>query len=505
MRCIGYIRVSTDEQALRGGSLTNQRDRILQYAHLNGFIVDKIFSEDYSAKTFDRPEWKKLFKYCQYHKKEIQAILVVRWDRFSRNASESYQVIDRLKRMSIEVIAAEQPLDLSVPESKLMLSYYLTSPEVENDRRSINVKQGMIQKLKRGEWMAGKLPRGFWKDRNTGEISITKDGELIRRGFELVLKGSGISEVAAEISILGFTQSPKIWSKTLRNVFYAGKITHSLIDYEVIEGKHTGLISYEDFNKVQEVLKANVKGPRNGDDLRLPLKHFLLCDDCKRPLTAYQVKKKQTKTGYREKKSKPTYYKCNTPGCKVNVSTNFLHSSFQEMLYGIVVNEEIIGILTQRLTYTFNRLSSESKNELKAIRQHLTEVNTRLNNADHKFIDGSIDTGTYQRVKNELLEKKVLLESESGKRERTLSNPRKFIEFSLKLLSKLPEIWQKSHLREKIALQRLLFPEGLTYNKTEGVYRTPSINRLFLHFALECGKNRKGQQKLLTLFTFGSP
>jgi len=40
-------------------------------------------------------------------------------------------------------IAIEQPLDLSVPESKTILAIYLSMPEVENDRRAcVDESQG---------------------------------------------------------------------------------------------------------------------------------------------------------------------------------------------------------------------------------------------------------------------------------------------------------------------------------------------------------------------------
>ena len=32
--------------------------------------------------------------------------------------------------------AIEQPLDLTIPENKIMLAFYIAAPEVENDRRS---------------------------------------------------------------------------------------------------------------------------------------------------------------------------------------------------------------------------------------------------------------------------------------------------------------------------------------------------------------------------------
>jgi site-specific DNA recombinase len=52
-----YIRVSTDEQKRKGYSLPEQEDRLLKYCEYNNIKVKGIYREDYSAKTFKRPEW----------------------------------------------------------------------------------------------------------------------------------------------------------------------------------------------------------------------------------------------------------------------------------------------------------------------------------------------------------------------------------------------------------------------------------------------------------------
>lgn len=56
-----YVRVSTDEQKRKGYSLPEQEDRLLKYCKYNNIEVKGIYREDFSAKNFNRPEWKKLF------------------------------------------------------------------------------------------------------------------------------------------------------------------------------------------------------------------------------------------------------------------------------------------------------------------------------------------------------------------------------------------------------------------------------------------------------------
>ncbi len=84
------------------------------------------------------------------HRNSADLILFLKWDRFSRNVAESYVMISKLAKMGIEPQAIEQPLDMSIPESKIMLAIYLAAPEVENDRRSLNTIAGMRKAMKEG-------------------------------------------------------------------------------------------------------------------------------------------------------------------------------------------------------------------------------------------------------------------------------------------------------------------------------------------------------------------
>jgi len=55
-----YVRVSTDEQKRKGHSLEEQEGRLIRHCEMFGIHVKGIYREDYSAKDFNRPEWKKL-------------------------------------------------------------------------------------------------------------------------------------------------------------------------------------------------------------------------------------------------------------------------------------------------------------------------------------------------------------------------------------------------------------------------------------------------------------
>jgi site-specific DNA recombinase len=141
---ITYGRVSTDEQADSGFSLNHQEEMLRKYCEIKEYNILNHYTEDYSAKNFDRPEWKVLMNYVKKNKNSIDMILFTKWDRFSRNIEGALTVIRELSAMGIVVNSIEQPLDLSIPDNKVMLSMYLILPEVENDKISQRKKRRML-------------------------------------------------------------------------------------------------------------------------------------------------------------------------------------------------------------------------------------------------------------------------------------------------------------------------------------------------------------------------
>jgi site-specific DNA recombinase len=125
-----YIRVSTDEQADKGYSQRDQEERLRKYCELQKITIRKVIWEDHSAKTFNRPEWMRLLADLKKRRGQVDFILFIKWDRFSRNAGDAYQMINTLRKLEVEPQAIEQPLDLSVPENKMMLAFYLAAPDV---------------------------------------------------------------------------------------------------------------------------------------------------------------------------------------------------------------------------------------------------------------------------------------------------------------------------------------------------------------------------------------
>src|SRR6201996_9180855 len=192
-----YVRVSTDEQAEKGYSQRDQEDVLRRYCEINGIEIRRVVYEDHSAKTFNRPEWKKMLAEYRSRKGLVNFVLFRKWDRFSRNAGDAYAMIATLNKMNIEPQAIEQPLDLSIPENRMMLAFYLAAPEVENMRRALNVAQGMRRARKEGRHIST-APFGYAnKSYETGRKYIAPQepqAGIIRWAFTELANGTCSTE-----------------------------------------------------------------------------------------------------------------------------------------------------------------------------------------------------------------------------------------------------------------------------------------------------------------------
>ncbi|MCZ4223276.1 recombinase family protein [Pedobacter rhodius] len=291
-----YVKVSTDEQMRQGYSLIEQEERLLQHCKINNIEISGIFREDYSAKDFNRPEWKKLVRIIKKDKSRPQKqILFIKWDRFSRNIQYAYQMMGFLKNLNIEAMAIDQPIDFNIPESIVMPAVYLSIPEAENSRRGKNTSDGLRRARKLGRWPS-KAPIGYQNVTSPDgkKIIVPKQPEAnhIKWSFEQMVTGYySISKLNKIACLNGFDCKRNNFWQLMHNPIYCGFVTLSATkdeEKQLIEGIHEPLISKELFYKVQELIASRRRLRGNFKDIKLiyPLRGFLTCPFCSRKLSA---------------------------------------------------------------------------------------------------------------------------------------------------------------------------------------------------------------------------
>ncbi|MCH7411264.1 recombinase family protein [Belliella sp. DSM 111904] len=396
-----YIRVSTDEQADKGYSLRHQEEILRKYSQLNGIEISKVVQEDHSAKTFSRPEWKKLLLELRKRRKNPDLILFTKWDRFSRNAGDAYQMINTLEKLGVEPQAVEQPLDLSVPENKMMLAFYLAAPEVENDRRALNTLYGMRRARKEGRWM-GVAPRGYInRTDEAGRKSIVPkepDASILKWAFEeLALGQYSTDQIRKMANKKGLKCSKSFFYTVVRNPVYCGKIEvpkYKDEEYQLVPGQHEPIVSETLFYKVQEVLDGRTVKPRAkiDTDEMLPLRNFLVCPKCGKQLTGSASTSQQKKHYF--------YYHC-VSACGFRTRANVANGLFENELKRFRLHNAAKELYRKVIKDVYTKFTAGGRTAKQEILSEIKRHNERLGSAREKFLDNLLDAEDYRLIKEE--------------------------------------------------------------------------------------------------------
>ena len=382
----------------------------------NKITVGQVIYEDHSAKTFNRPAWTNLLNNLKKKSSKTNLILFTKWDRFSRNAGDAYQMISTLTKLGVEPQVVEQPLDLSIPENKMMLAIYLAAPEVENDRRALNTFYGMRRARKEGRLM-GKAPFGYInRSKEDGRKYVAfkePEASAMRWAFNEVAKGIlAADQVRQKMN----TQTPVKLSRSafhvaIRNPIYCGKIFIAKFQDEeahLVQGQHEPLISEDLFYKVQLVLDGNKREERPNtkilSDVNLPLRGFLVCSECGRNLTG-SASKGRTSRYY--------YYHC-VSSCGFRQKAEVANEIFEKGMRQFALNGSA-QIVKRLLLDNYKKFVNNPFDEKKQIAQEIDKLNARLSVARNKLLSEIIDDEEYLEIKDECKTRIESLEEQLSK------------------------------------------------------------------------------------------
>ncbi len=159
MKAIGYVRVSTEDQAREGISLDNQENKIRAYADLNGFeLVDVIKDEGLSGKTMDRLGMNRIN--AMIDAVEIEAVIVYKLDRLSRKTIDILNTLDAWEKNNIAFHSITDRIDTKTAAGKFLLTILSALAQMERDLISERTVDALAHKKRTGEW-CGRVPFGY--------------------------------------------------------------------------------------------------------------------------------------------------------------------------------------------------------------------------------------------------------------------------------------------------------------------------------------------------------
>jgi site-specific DNA recombinase len=199
---VGYIRVSTSEQAAEGVSLEAQRAKIEAYAALNGLELADVFTDaGISGKAADnRPGLQAaLAKVCS----EKGTLVCYSLSRLARSTADTLAIAEQLDKADADLASISEKIDTSTAAGKMVFRMLAVLAEFERDQLAERTSTAMQHKRRKLE-RVGRVPVGY--DLADDGISLTPNAaeqravEIIR---ELRTLGMSMRAIAAELNKQG--------------------------------------------------------------------------------------------------------------------------------------------------------------------------------------------------------------------------------------------------------------------------------------------------------------
>ena len=488
-----WTRVSTEKQEKNNCSLENQKRICREFAEAHGIRIKTEFGGTHeSAKTEGKMYREMIAKVAK--DKEINIILVYSFDRFSRAGNEAIMTKAYLKSKGIYVISATQQTDPDSAAGEFMENILFLFNQFENNLRKDKAVMGMKECLKKGYWYQ-QAPLGYDRKKIGKEhiLTVNDAGRILKNAFIWkATENAGDIEIVNRLKHLGLNVDRKHLNKILHNRFYCGYIEHNLLDGEIIKGKQEILIDEDTWNRANGITRAGYEHQDETEDF--PLKRHIICSDCGGYLTGYTVKARGR-----------NYYKCNKKGCKSNHSTDKLHQLYSDLLDKYSIPTEIAPIFNKVLHKVFDEYNDYKGEMRSALLKRQTEVRKNLDEVQIRYGLGKISDEVYQTTMQHLKAELAEISRGIDEASKNLSNIQKFIDKSIVMSSKLGDLWNNGNFSSRQKLQKLVFPEGVLFDKEINDYRTENVNEVFEIFRRFTVLYEDEKQKAITDFHQLSP
>ena len=282
-----YARVSTEHEA-QISALGNQ----IQYyddlfeKHPEWELYDRYIDEGITGTSVKKR--KNFMRMMQDASKNKFDLIVTREvSRFARNTVDTLQQTRILRREGVEVYFTEDNIwTMNDEDGELRLTIMATLAQNESKKTSVRVKAGQMISFKNGVLYGNGNILGY--DRIGKEYVLNElQARTVRRIFDLYLDGNGVRKIQfalekeGHLTATGLTKwQPGNISRILRNPFYCGTIVYrkqfvpdfleqkkinnfGKVDKVIVEGRHTPIVTKEQFEKVQQILSSKSESVHN--------------------------------------------------------------------------------------------------------------------------------------------------------------------------------------------------------------------------------------------------
>jgi site-specific DNA recombinase len=479
-KAIRYLRFSSDGQSHH--SIERQDAITAQWINHNKIvIVDTFIDEGYTAKNFDRPDIKQLFEFIRKNHRGIDYLVVSELTRFSRETGDAINMVKKIQReYGVRIVSAMRGTiyDCLDHNSFFMMGLEFLLGNSENIKRTNDINGGIYTaKAVKGKWIqGGAAPYGYKKE-GTGDhrhlVIHEPEAIVVRYIFQAFLHNTPFYIIEQKVKQMGFnrTGNGRVHEILKHPVYYGYQYVKP---YKDLPGglfqlkNHQPIVDVLTWNAVQEKLnrpdKARVAVAEN-----FPLRGVLHCH-CKKLLTGAPSKSRNG--------NYYGYYKCQSAGHN-NYNADEAHKKLNEALgwmslpshWAVAIREKTYQVLEERTKD--NRLILEQK------KAEFDKLERQMESVEKKFIDNQINFDTYNRWHMDISSKRVTLNAEIEKMDRSQEKLHYLLENNLQKLTDLQSVYKAAPLTQGQELLRMVFDNSL-YLKDK-VYRTTYVMPVFTH------------------------
>lgn len=284
LRVALYIRVSGEEQKIKGLSLEAQQERLEEYARQQGWVVVGTYID--AAKTArkdmrKRSEFQKMINAVK--RDEIDLLLFCRLDRWFRSVADYYKIMEILQTHHCDWKTTDEEYDTSTANGRLYINVKLSIAQNEADICSERISVVFDSKVQHGTVVSGNCPFGYVVNEEK-RLAIDPDAAAIVRDafnyYESSISQRGTIRHIRET--YGVNWCDATFRRMLAERLYTG-VYDSRGRYN--ENFCEPIISKEQFEHVQVLIGRNARSVPSGKVYIFT--SVLKCAECNHNLVGY--------------------------------------------------------------------------------------------------------------------------------------------------------------------------------------------------------------------------
>ncbi len=474
-----YCRVSSKKQTLDGSGLDSQEHRCRQYASLHGYEIVHVFRDEVSGggDFMKRPGLVALLQFLKKNKKTPYVVIFDDLKRFARDTMFHLKLRAEFAQYNARIECLNFRFE-DTPEGMFMETIHAAQGQLEREQTGRQTRQKMRARLEQG-YFVFQAPVGFRyeKIKDHGKLLVRNEplASIVAEALEGFASGRFQTPVEIRRFLETFPEFPKnakgqVLQEKVSDILirptYAGYIEHERWGISFCKGQHEGLISLETFQRNQERLKGRAKVPaRKNINQDFPLRGFILCDDCKRPLTSCWSKGRS---------ALHPYYHCQWKGCisyGKSIKRDDLEGEFEKILRALKPTAEVYAIAKAMFKDIWAFRVDYQKKRATTLKTKTIEMERKIDTLVDLIVDANSPNlrANYEKRLNNLERDKLLLEERIAKCGRPIRDYDETLRTAMDFLSNPLILWGSERLEDKRTVLKLVFSEPLSWKRNEGL------------------------------------